>query len=206
MGWRFRRRVKILPGITLNFSKSGVSTSVGWRGYHKTFSKKGVRTTAGIPGTGISYTEYSPKREGQSQEVGYWVPLLVCIIIVGGFISVCHRSKPNSPVGVSATAAPSASSVVETSPIVEATPESTPTPVTVKRAELVKLPTDVAEDTAADEDLNRAWRALTPAQRRHYRQEERDWIKYRDSLPTVQERNETTRKRAEYLWSLNRKD
>jgi hypothetical protein len=205
MGWRFRRRVKILPGITLNFSKSGVSTSVGWRGYHKTFSRKGIRTTAGIPGTGISYTEYSPKREGQSQEVGYWAPLLLRIIVVG-LISVCHPSKPNSPLGVSATATPSASTLVETSPIAEATPESTPTPVTAKRAELVKPPTVVAEDTAADEDLNRAWRGLTPAQRRRYRQEERGWIKYRDSLPTVQERNETTRKRAEYLWSLNRKD
>ena len=49
MGWRFRRRLKILPGIAFNFSKSGMSTSAGWRGYHKTFSKKGVRTTGSIP-------------------------------------------------------------------------------------------------------------------------------------------------------------
>ena len=89
-------------------------------------------------------------------------------------------SKHTSPSGVSATPTPSTDSVVETTPAVTATPESTP--VTVKRAELVKLPTEVALDAAADDDLNRAWNALTPGQRRRYRQEERDWIKHGDSL------------------------
>lgn len=32
MGLRFRRSVKILPGVRLNFSKSGVSTSIGGKG------------------------------------------------------------------------------------------------------------------------------------------------------------------------------
>ena len=186
MGWRFRRRLKILPGIAFNFSKRGMSTSAGWRGYHKTFSKKGVRTTASIPGTGTSYTEYtsnragqSSKREGQPQEVGCCGPLLLCLI-VGGLISMSDSSKHTSPSGVSATPTPSTASVVETTPAVTATPESTP--VTVKRAELVKLPTEVAVDAAAYDDLNRAWNALTPGQRRRYRQEERDWIKHGDSL------------------------
>lgn len=29
MGWRFRRTIKILPGVHLNVSRSGVSTSAG---------------------------------------------------------------------------------------------------------------------------------------------------------------------------------
>ena len=29
MGFRFRRSIKILPGIRLNFGKRGVSTSIG---------------------------------------------------------------------------------------------------------------------------------------------------------------------------------
>jgi hypothetical protein len=86
-----------------------------------------------------------------------------------------ESSKHTSPSGVSATPTPSTASVVETTPAVTATPVSTP--VTVKRAELVKLPTEVAVDAAADDDLNRAWNALTPGQRRRYRQEERDWIR-----------------------------
>lgn len=53
---RFFRRVKILPGMTMNLSKSGPSFSAGVRGAHVTIGKRGVRTTAGIPGTGIFYT------------------------------------------------------------------------------------------------------------------------------------------------------
>jgi Protein of unknown function (DUF4236) len=56
MGFRFRRSIKILPGIRLNFGKRGVSTSIGVRGAHVTFSKTGTRTTVGLPGSGISYT------------------------------------------------------------------------------------------------------------------------------------------------------
>jgi hypothetical protein len=56
MGFRFQRRFKILPGITLNVNKSGVSTSIGTRGAHVTLGHGNVRNTVGIPGTGLSYT------------------------------------------------------------------------------------------------------------------------------------------------------
>jgi hypothetical protein len=57
MGLRFRRSIKLLPGVRLNLSKSGVSTSVGVRGAHVTLGHGKVRETVGIPGTGLSYTE-----------------------------------------------------------------------------------------------------------------------------------------------------
>ncbi len=50
---RFRRRVRILPGLSLNFSKSGVSVSAGIPGLSITSGKRGVYLNAGIPGTGI---------------------------------------------------------------------------------------------------------------------------------------------------------
>jgi len=56
MGFRFRRSIRILPGVRLNVSKSGVSTSIGGRGAHVTIGKSGTRTTVGLPGTGVSYT------------------------------------------------------------------------------------------------------------------------------------------------------
>jgi len=56
MGFRFRRSVKILPGIRLNFGKRGISTSIGVRGAHITYGATGTRTTVGLPGTGLSYT------------------------------------------------------------------------------------------------------------------------------------------------------
>ena len=41
MGFRFSKRIKILPGVSINLSKSGVSASVGPRGAKST-SASGV--------------------------------------------------------------------------------------------------------------------------------------------------------------------
>jgi tetratricopeptide (TPR) repeat protein len=57
MGFRFFRRLKLAPGISLNFSKSGISTSLGVPGARLTLGGRGVRGTVGIPGTGLYYTE-----------------------------------------------------------------------------------------------------------------------------------------------------
>ncbi len=56
MGFRFWRRVRIAPGVTLNLSKSGASLSFGPRGAKFTVGPKGTRVTVGVPGTGLSYT------------------------------------------------------------------------------------------------------------------------------------------------------
>ena len=56
MGWRFRRTIRILPGVRLNLSKSGVSTSLGGPGATVNLGKRGARATFGLPGTGISYS------------------------------------------------------------------------------------------------------------------------------------------------------
>ena len=57
MGFRFRRSIKLFPGVRLNVSKSGVSTSIGARGATINIGPKGTRATVGLPGTGISYSE-----------------------------------------------------------------------------------------------------------------------------------------------------
>src|SRR5437879_2047050 len=59
MGFRFRRSFKLIPGIRINLSKTGVSTSLGTRGAWFTIGPRGTRATVGLPGTGISYTEQS---------------------------------------------------------------------------------------------------------------------------------------------------
>ena len=63
MGFRYRKQIKIAPGVKLNISKSGISTSVGKRGATVNFSKRGTRTTVGIPGTGFSYSKNIPRRK-----------------------------------------------------------------------------------------------------------------------------------------------
>jgi len=59
MGFRFFRRMNIAPGVRLNFSKSGISPSFGFRGARITLGRGGIRKTVGIPGTGLFYTEVS---------------------------------------------------------------------------------------------------------------------------------------------------
>lgn len=56
MGFRFRRRIKLVPGVTLNVSKSGITTTVGRRGASVTLGNGKRRYNVGIPGTGISYS------------------------------------------------------------------------------------------------------------------------------------------------------
>ena len=56
MGFRFFKRMNVLPGVTLNLSKSGGSFSVGPRGARLTMGPQGARVSLGIPGTGLYYT------------------------------------------------------------------------------------------------------------------------------------------------------
>lgn len=54
MAWSYRKRIKIIPGVHMNLSKNGISTSIGVRGVNMTFGGSGTYLNTGIPGTGIS--------------------------------------------------------------------------------------------------------------------------------------------------------
>lgn len=65
MAWNYRKRVKVLPGVYLNFSKGGVSTSIGPKGAKVSIGKKGTYLNTSIPGTGL----YSRQKiSGKSEE------------------------------------------------------------------------------------------------------------------------------------------
>jgi hypothetical protein len=55
MSLRFRRSVRLAPGIRLNLGLRGPSVSLGPRGAGVTLGPSGVTSHAGIPGTGLSY-------------------------------------------------------------------------------------------------------------------------------------------------------
>jgi hypothetical protein len=97
MGFRFRRSIKILPGVRLNVGKCGISTSIGIRGAHITVGKTGTRATVGLPGSGISYTHLEKTRHdspnathpadpaiphGKAWRGWLWFALLVILIVV----------------------------------------------------------------------------------------------------------------------------
>lgn len=54
MAFRFRSSIKIAPGVRLNLSRSGVSTTLGGRGLSVNVGRRGTWLNAGIPGSGIS--------------------------------------------------------------------------------------------------------------------------------------------------------
>jgi hypothetical protein len=67
VGFRFQRRIKILPGLAINISKSGVGFSAGGRGFHAGIDSKGRRyTSASLPGTGISWRQYQKAKPHHS--------------------------------------------------------------------------------------------------------------------------------------------
>jgi hypothetical protein len=57
MGWRFRHSFKVIPGVKLNLSKTGLSCSIGGAPFTMNVGPRGVYGTASLPGTGISYRQ-----------------------------------------------------------------------------------------------------------------------------------------------------
>ena len=56
MGLVFRKSIKLLKGVNLNLSKSGVGLSVGTKGARVSINSKGQgNASIGIPGTGVYY-------------------------------------------------------------------------------------------------------------------------------------------------------
>lgn len=54
-GLRFRKSIGVLPGVKLNVSKTGVSTSLGGKGASVNIGTRTRTVNLGIPGTGLSY-------------------------------------------------------------------------------------------------------------------------------------------------------
>lgn len=58
MGFRFRKSIKIAPGVRLNLGKKSVGISAGVKGARVSVNSSGrVTKSVGIPGTGISYVD-----------------------------------------------------------------------------------------------------------------------------------------------------
>ena len=68
MGLRFRKSIKIAPGVKINLNKKSTSVTFGGKGVHYTASSTGKKTASvGIPGTGISYTQTTGQSSKQKK-------------------------------------------------------------------------------------------------------------------------------------------
>jgi hypothetical protein len=66
MGWRFQRRKKLLPGVTLNLGKRGAGLGVGRPGARVSASRRGLTATVGLVGTGLAYLWRRNRQRGRS--------------------------------------------------------------------------------------------------------------------------------------------
>lgn len=68
MGLRFRKSIKIAPGVKINLNTKSTSVTFGGKGVHYTASSTGKKTASvGIPGTGISYTQTTGQSNRQKK-------------------------------------------------------------------------------------------------------------------------------------------
>lgn len=100
MGWRFYRRKKILPGVSINWSKSGPSVSIGTRGAHITLGPRGARETVGIPGTGISYTTHQSTPSFGNRSRRLFLAGVIVLIAIGAVAIALFRLRPTFSRGI----------------------------------------------------------------------------------------------------------
>ena len=88
-GLRFQRRIRVLPGVHINLSLSGIGVSVGARGLHAGVTARGQRyVSAGLPGTGLSVRQYGPVNS--APKLSFW-PLAIAAAILAVLLAVAVR-------------------------------------------------------------------------------------------------------------------
>ena len=102
MGLRFRRSIKLLPGVRLNLSKSGIGVSAGASGLRVGVDSKGRGyTSAGIPGTGLSTRQFVGQSTPPDATVGHAnsigtlgivIFIILGIAIVGALLLVVYST------------------------------------------------------------------------------------------------------------------
>jgi hypothetical protein len=101
MAFRFQKRIKILPCLRLNVSKTGISWTVGMRGASVTARDGKLTGNVGVPGTGLSYRKRLdlPDSEPETQDTQTshqrsgapsWL-ILIIVLAVGIFIGLSIR-------------------------------------------------------------------------------------------------------------------
>jgi hypothetical protein len=121
MGLRFRKSLRILPGLRFNLTRRGLSTTLGPPGATVNIGSSGMRGNVGLPGTGLSYSQrlsgLGGGSAGPNQKVGQGGGCAF-LAVIGFFIllvSMCSKNDngPNQP-SASSSGTASQSQVLET--------------------------------------------------------------------------------------------
>lgn len=147
MGLRFRKSIKILPGVKLNLGKKSAGVSVGTTGARYSVNSSGRKTsTVGIPGSGLSYSKSSggKKSDKGSNTVLPWrliIAVAVLIFILIGGIAACSDSDDEPTTTTAAETTTEAEPESKTS-IIEAVAALSPHETTAEAAETTEKATE----------------------------------------------------------------
>src|ERR1700680_4024026 len=97
MSLRFRRSIRIAPGVRVNLGLHGAGLSIGSRGLHGGMNRRGMYTSAGIPGTGIYavhhvrdfHVELPQQRAYTVAGSGWPVLLLMGLVVLAVGLRAC---------------------------------------------------------------------------------------------------------------------
>ena len=160
MPLRFRRSIKIAPGVRLNIGKKSVGVSAGGKyGGVSWNSRTGSRARVSAPGTGLSYVtttggtkqmESKPKKPIY-KKWWFWILLLCLLGSCGGAgnnaASSASKSVPSPSPAVSAAAViVSPSAKPTTAPTSTSAPTATPTPTPTPTPTATPTPTPKLEE------------------------------------------------------------
>jgi len=95
---RFRRSIRVMPGVKINLNKKSVGLTVGRRSMHYTVNSKGQRTTSvGLPGTGLSVQHTSGRRRQSESAVPAWADafrsgalIIGAVVIIVVLVAILH--------------------------------------------------------------------------------------------------------------------
>jgi hypothetical protein len=97
MAIRFRKTVRIAPGLKLNIGKKSASVRVGGKNFGYTTGTKGKTVSASLPGTGLGVTH---RVKGSAEPDLDWFRIarwgaIICIgLLVIGLMLLTGRPKP----------------------------------------------------------------------------------------------------------------
>ncbi len=101
MGFRYRHTLRVLPGMHLNLSQRGVSTTLGRAGLSLNVGARGLRPSVGIPGTGLGYrfepvgfampAERAPTRGTLRGVIEIFAAMFAAVAMVFGVVSRLGR-------------------------------------------------------------------------------------------------------------------
>lgn len=175
---RFRKSIKVAPGVKINLNKNSVSVTTGTKGLHHTVSSNGSRTTsAGIPGTGVSYVKTTRSSSSNSKKSTTDNPGMVengssvtpdggkpkkkkrgcciypfAIIFIFGIIGMIFGGGDNEPKAPNITPTPTVIATTTPTAIPEPTVTPTPEPTATPTPEATSTPEPVQTESAVPQE------------------------------------------------------